>query len=646
MHDRQRTRARLTRRRFVTGLGAGGLAAALPRPPSAHASPTGTVPDTPRAAWNLNVGRTRIKIDHKVLHAPCVDGAVPGPILRWREGDTVALTVTNTLRDEDTSIHWHGIRLPYTMDGVPGLSFTGIPPGRSFTYRFPVSQSGTYWYHSHSGMQEAQGLYGAVVIDPLRPDPHACARDYVILLSEWTDVSPMDMISNLKMQDDYYVFRQRTAASLPREARAAGGLLPALKDRLAWSRMRMAATDISDVTGIIYTYLLNGHAPDMNWSGLFHPGERVRLRFINASSMTFFDIRIPGLEMLVVQADGNDVEPVPVDEFRIGVAETYDVIVQPRGNAAYTIFAQSEDRTGYARGTLAPRPGMSAPIPPMDPRPVRTMVDMGMGDMKPGESMKDMPMPDMKPDRTMQHMDMPDTKPGHTMQGMDMPDTKAGHVMRHMDMPRTEPGHAMADMDMSDMQMDDSMPDMDKDHAMPADTPPLEIDDPGPPPLNVENQNIARMPVDRLGSPGDGLEDNGRRVLNYRQLRATCPGTDPRPPSREIILHLTGNMERYIWGFNGRKFSESGPIRLKRNERVRFTLINDTMMEHPIHLHGLWSELENGQGDYRPYKHTIISQPGSRLSYLVTADAPGIWAYHCHLMLHMELGMFRTVIVE
>ncbi|OAG77431.1 Multicopper oxidase [Acetobacter malorum] len=361
--------------------------------------------------------------------------------------------------------------------------------------------------------------------------------------------------------------------------------MAALKDRLAWSRMRMAATDISDVTGIIYTYLLNGHAPDANWNGLFRPGERVRLRFINGSSMTFFDISIPGLEVLVVQADGNDVEPVPVDEFRIGVAETYDVIVQPKEDRAYTIFAQSEDRTGFARGTLAPRAGMAGPVPPMDPRPVRTMIDMGMGNMKPGESMS-----------------------GMEMAGMDM--------------------HGM---DMSHMN-----------HTMP----PIEVDDPGPPPINVENQNVAVMPVDRLGSPGDGLEQNGRRVLNYKQLRATRPGADPRPPSREIILHLTGNMERYIWGFNGRKFSESGPIRLKKGERVRFTLINDTMMEHPIHLHGLWSELENGQGDFRPYKHTLISQPGSRMSYLVTADVPGMWAYHCHLMLHMDLGMFRTVIVE
>lgn len=577
----------LTRRRFVTGIGAGGLLAALPDTSHAFSSraSSGIIPPTPSDRWDLKIGRKRISRDGKTMHAQTVNGTVPGPILRWKQGDTVTINVTNTL-NEPTSIHWHGIRTPANMDGVPGLSFGGITPGETFTYRFRLHQSGTYWYHSHSGMQEATGLSGALVIDPIRPDPNACDRDYVIFLGEWTDVMPDDIVSNLKMQDDYYVFRQRTAASFPKEAREAGSAEAALADRLAWSKMRMAATDIADVSGVIYTYTLNGHAPDMNWSGLFRPGERVRLRFINGSAMTFFDVRIPGLEMLVVQADGNDIEPVPVDEFRIGVAETYDVIVQPKNERAYAIFAQSEDRTGYARGTLAPREGMIAPLPPMDPRPVRTMVDMGMGNMKPGESMKG-------------------TKMNGDMAGMDM----HGMDMSHMAMPR------------------------------------MEVDDPGPPPLNVENQMRAMMPIDRTGSPGDGLENNGRRVLNYKQLRATRPGADPRPPTREIILHLTGNMERYIWGMNGRKFSESGPIRLKLGERVRITLINDTMMEHPIHLHGLWSELENGQGDYRPYKHTVISQPGSKLSYLVTADTPGMWAYHCHLLYHMHLGMFRTVIV-
>ena len=587
----------LTRRRFVTSLGAGACLSALPHKAQASTrTSTGLLPSTPSNIWDLKVSRTHISLDGKSMHAPNIGGTVPGPILRWKQGETVTLNVSNAL-DETTSIHWHGIRVPSNMDGVPGLSFAGIPPGETFSYRFRLHQSGTYWYHSHSNMQEAMGLYGAIVIDPIRPDPNACDRDYVIFLGEWTDVMPHDIVSNLKMQDDYYVFRQRTAASFPKEARDAGSAMASLKDRLAWSRMNMAATDIADVSGAIYTYTLNGNAPDMNWNGLFRPGERVRLRFINGATMTLFDVRIPGLEMLVVQADGNDVEPVPVDEFRIGVAETYDVIVQPKEDRAYTIFAQSEDRTGFARGTLAPRSGMSALIPPMDPRPVRTMVDMGMGNMKPGESMDHMAMPGMDHGSDMKNM------PGMDMSHMDM-----SH-MGHMSMPK------------------------------------MEIDDPGPPPINVENQNVAMMPIDRTNSPGDGLENNGRRVLNYGQLRATRPGADRRPPSHEIILHLTGNMDRYIWGFNGRKFSESGPIRLKKGERVRFTLINDTMMEHPIHLHGLWSELENGQGDYRPYKHTIISQPGSRMSYLVTADIPGMWAYHCHLLYHMDLGMFRTVVV-
>lgn len=551
--------------------GAAALLAA-PAPSSAFApAPKGAPPREAQRDWRLTIGRHRTTIDGKTVDAPCVNNTVPGPILRWKEGDTVTLAVTNTL-DEPTSIHWHGIRLPFDMDGVPGLSFAGIEPGQTFTYRFPVRQSGTYWYHSHSGGQEAQGLSGAIVIDPAGADPNACDRDYVVFMTEWTDVAPADIVSNLKMQDDYYIFRQRSVASLPRQSRKGGGLLPALGNRLMWSHMRMAATDIADVSGVIYSYTLNGLAPQNNWTGIFRPGERVRLRFINGCAMSFLDVRIPGLEMKIVAADGNDVEPVPVDEFRIGVAETYDVIVEPREHKAYTLFVQSEDRTGHARGTLAPAYGMTAPVPPMDPRPVRDMVDMGEG--------------------------MP-------MKGMGQP------------MPNAAPS---------------------------AEKPqPIEIDDPGPPALSVENQHVAPHPINRTGSPGDGLEHTGRRVLNYRMLRATKPGTDSRPPSREIVLHLTGNMYRYIWGFNGRKFSESGAIRLRRNERIRIVLINDTMMEHPIHLHGLWSELENGQGDFRPYKHTIISQPGSRTSYLVTADAPGYWAYHCHLLYHMELGMFRTV---
>jgi len=550
-------RTGLSRRRFVTGattLGALAPVAGCSGPitePRSYGS--GLIPDHPAQHYDLRIGESPINITGRTVRAPLVDGVAPGPVLRWREGETVTLSVTNTL-DETTSIHWHGIRVPSDMDGVPGLSFAGIAPGQSFTYRFAVRQSGTYWYHSHSNMQEARGLYGAIVIDPAGEDPNRADRDYVVVLSDWSDTSQDRIESKLKFDSDSYNFRQRTAASFLKQAQThdAGALLA---DRLRWSRMRMSATDISDVSGITYTYLMNGTAPDRNWTALFAPGERVRLRFINASAMTFFDVRIPGLSMQVVQADGNNVVPVTVDEFRMGVAETYDVIVTPEADRVYTIFAQSEDRTGYARGTLTARAGSIGPIPPMDPRPVRTMQDMGM------------------------------------MPGMDMSGMKSAKT-------------------------------------------------------TVENQFAAPMPMNRLDDPGDGLAHNGRRVLRYTDLRALRPGVDPRPPGREITLHLTGNMERYIWGFDGKKFSEAPPVYLRLGERVRFILINDTMMEHPIHLHGLWSELENGQGAFRPYKHTIISQPGSRLSYLVTADVPGLWAYHCHLMFHMELGMFRTVVVS
>ena len=383
------------------------------------------------------------------------------------------------------------------------------------------------------------------------------------MLSDWTDTSPETIVSNLKFQSDYYNFQQRTVGTFFDDV-AKNGLAATVSDRLMWGQMRMSPTDILDVSGATYTYLLNGQPPARNWTALFRPGERVRLRFINGSTMSIFDVRVDGLPMSIVQADGNEVVPVMVDEFRIAVAETYDVIVQPTADRAYTIFVQSEDRTGYARGTLAPRAGMEAAIPPMDPRPLRTMTDMGMG---------------------MQRGSMPD-----------MSSMGAGAE-----------GKKLAGA--------------------------------------VGVDNVAEMPTERLNRAGEGFPPD-RRVLTYADLRAIRPGNDPRPPSRDITLHLTGNMERFIWGFDGKKFSEAEPIVLQRGERVRFVLINDSMMEHPIHLHGLWSELENGHGAYRPYKHTINVKPGEKLSYLVTADVPGRWAYHCHLLYHMELGMFREVRVS
>jgi CopA family copper-resistance protein len=464
---------------------------------------------------------------------------------------------------------------------VPGLSFTGIASGATFTYRFPVHQSGTYWYHSHSGFQEQSGLYGSIVIEPKEGYAQTFDRDYVVLLSDWSDDSPDTIVSNLKFQSDYYNVGQRTVGTFFSDVKK-DGLAATVADRIEWGKMRMSPTDILDVNGSTYTYLVNGQSPAANWTALFRPGERVRLRFINGSSMSIFDVRIPGLAMTVVQADGNDVEPVTVDEFRIGTAETYDVIVHPMAAEAFTIFAQAADRSGFARGTLAPRAGMSASVPPLDPRPILGMADMGMGNMS-----------------GMDHSSMSGMKHG-SMAGMDH------GAMAGMAAPMPKSG-----------------------------APPLR--------RGVEVDNVAVMPADRQAEAGNGLDGNGRRVLRYTDLRATRPGDDPRPPTREIELHLTGNMQRFIWRFDGKKFSEAGPMELKRGERVRFVLINDTMMQHPIHLHGLWSELENGQNEFRPYKHTILVKPGERLSYLVTADVPGRWAYHCHLLYHMETGMFREV---
>ena len=573
--------AALTRRRFVHGLALAGGALSL-----APGRAAGAAPGVPYAAalsgtrFALSIGTLPVNLTGTPSTAITVNGALPGPILRWREGDTVTLDVTNRL-EVASSIHWHGLRLPADMDGVPGLSFRGIAPGETFTYRFPVRQSGTYWYHSHSGFQDQQGLSGAIVISPRGTDPVRSDREHVVFLTDWTDSDPGTVMSNLKFQSDYYDRHQRTVGTFAADV-GRHGLEATLQDRLMWDRMRMSPTDIADVTGATYSFLMNGQPPAANWTGLFRPGERVRLRFVNGSAMTFFDVRIPGLAMTVVAADGNDVEPVPVDEFRIGVAETYDVIVQPTGDRAYTVFAQSEARNGYARGTLAPRPGMQAAVPAMDPRPLRTMMDMGMATGGAGMA----PMAAGSP---------------------------TGTDMGRMNRAQTRGATPAAD--------------------------------PAPPRTGPSVDNVARAPTHRLDDPGDGLDGSPRRVLTYADLRATRPGQDQRAPSREVLLHLTGNMARYVWGFDGRTFSQAEPIRLRLGERVRFRLINDTMMEHPIHLHGLWSELENGNGDYRPYKHTVVVKPGEALSYLVSADTAGHWAYHCHLAYHMDAGMFRTVIV-
>ena len=537
--------------------------------------------------YDLVIEKKAINLTGRERVATTINGTLPGPVLRWREGEEVTIRVTNRL-DELTSIHWHGILLPANMDGVPGISFDGIAPGAIFTYRFPVKQSGTYWYHSHSEFQEQAGMYAPIIIAPAQPETYRYDRDYVVMLSDWTDDDPHTVYAKLKKQSGYYNFNKRTASDFFRDV-ADKGWGPTISDRLDWARMRIDPTDIADVTGYTYTFLINGKPPNANWTALFKKGERVRLRFINGSAMTYFDVRIPGLKMTVVQADGQDVQPVAVDEFRVAVAETYDVIVEPESDRAYTLFAEAMDRSGYARGTLALREGLSAPIPERRPRPLLTMADMGMA-----------------------HGAMGGTQ-GGSMAGMD----HGGPMDAMQGM-----GHAATDKANTMTAMMHG-----PDHHGPG------------------NEMIAMMPTNRLNEPGIGLENTDRRVLVYTDLRNTRPGYDLRKPIREIELHLTGSMQRFIWSFDGKKFSEAEPIRLQYGERVRFTFVNDTMMNHPLHLHGVFSDLDNGAGAYKPRKHVINVKPGERLSFEVTADALGEWAFHCHMLYHMEAGMFRKIVV-
>ncbi|MFZ5619718.1 MAG: copper resistance system multicopper oxidase [Pseudomonadota bacterium] len=581
-----------TRRQFLQGLAAGGIILGLSPFGSrvmARSADTaaGSAPVLRGTEFDLTVEETPVNFTGRPRMATTINGSIPAPTLRWREGDTVTIRVTNRL-PVDTSIHWHGILLPFEMDGVPGISFPGIRPGETFIYRFKVRQSGTYWYHSHSGFQEQVGMYGAIIIDPATGDTARADRDYVVQLSDWTDEDPMRVFAKLKMQSDYYNFNQLTVGDFFRDV-SGQGLGAALDKRRMWNQMRMSPTDLADISGYTYTYLMNGTTPAGNWTGLFRRGERVRLRFINSGAQTFFDVRIPGLKMTVVHVDGQDVEPVTVDEVRIGVAETYDVIVSPKDDRAYTIFAQSMDRTGFARGTLAPRVGMEAEIPAVDAPEPLTMADM-MG--------------------AMTHDDVVGMG---DMGGMD----HSGHVMPAMDH-SMHAGMAMAAPVRAHHARTEYGPSVD-----------MRVD----------------FPRTNLDDPGIGLRDNGRRVLTYADLHTLGGPLDPRGAEREIELHLTGNMERYSWSLDGLEFGKSTPVHFRYNERLRVILVNDTMMTHPMHLHGMWSELESPDGRFMARRHTISVQPAQRVSFLVTADALGRWAWHCHILYHMDAGMFRQVVV-
>ncbi len=592
-----------SRRRFVFGASAMLALMSIPFPKNAVANALSqSLSQLSGKVFDLSIDYKMVNFTGKSARATVVNQLLPAPLLRWKEGETVTLRVKNNL-DHDSSIHWHGIILPTEMDGVPGFSFDGIKPGETFEYQFTVQQSGTYWYHSHSGYQEQTGLFGAIVIDPATPDPVIYDRDYVIMLSDWSDEAPENIYAKLKKQADYYNYRERTVMDFFSDVNK-NGLANTWNARSMWNNARMSDRDISDVTGSTYTYLMNGNPPQQGWQGLFEQGEKVRLRFINSSAMTIFDVRIPGLKMSVVASDGQNIQPVSVDEFRIGVAETYDVVIEPEVDNAYCIFAQSIDRTGFTVGNLTSDASLHAPIPPMDPRPVLGHSDMGM-------DMSDMDMSGMDHSKMdmgagdmsgMDHSKMAMDAAKATVSGLGLAGFGSNNEIKHID---TEFGPQV------DMRAD--------------------------------------APKSGLHDPGIGLRDHqqqfNRKVLTYGDIKGLHPTYDTRQPSREIQLHLTGNMNRYMWSVNGVKFMDAAPLEFEYGERLRITLVNDTMMTHPMHLHGMWSELETGDPDFIPRKHTVLVQPGSKISYLVTADAKGQWAYHCHLLFHMP-GMFRKVVVK
>jgi len=587
----------IDRRRFVSGALGGGTAAALAAWFPAWAQPVspGLLSQLPTVSGEditLRIARQTMRVDGKVSRAIGINGTVPGPLIRLKEGQRAKLTVVNDL-DEESSIHWHGLILPFHMDGVPGVSFPGIKPRSTFVYEFPILQAGTYWYHSHSGLQEQIGHYGPIVIDPKHADPVGYDREHVVVLSDHSRLSPEAIFRKLKVNPGHFNMQRQTLSGL------LAGKDQSAKERIEWGAMRMDPTDVADVNGSTYTFLVNGHGPRDNWTALFTPGERVRLRIINASAMSIFNVRIPGLRMTVVQADGLNLVPLPVDEFQIGVAETYDIIVTPTEDRAYTFVAEVNDRSGMARATLAPRAGMIAEVPPLRARPLATMKDMGMGVATGGDA-----------SCTAEHAAMGHCTPAPAA------DAGADHAAM---------GHGSGGMDHS-MRDFDVAPQVKRDPSV---------------------QTISPMPVDRMGEPGQGLEDVGHKVLTYRDLVALDRNPDVRAPDRSLDIHLTGNMERFMWSFDGVKMSDHHePIPFIEGERVRVNLINDSMMVHPIHLHGHFFELVTGKGDHAPRKHTVLVQPGGIATFDFTADALGDWAFHCHLLYHMHAGMMRVVSVR
>jgi len=579
----------MNRRNFLKTGAAFGLIAVMPAMAKAKVGnqvPTSTLKGP---VFDLNIKYTRVNMTGKTVIATTVNDMLPAPTLRWRKGEIVTIRVTNHL-DEPTSLHWHGIVLPFNMDGVPGVSFRGINPGETFVYRFKVNQTGSYWYHSHSGFQEQSGLHGAIVID----DGIRVNRDYVVALHDWSDESPDTIYRHIKVQSDYYNFHKRTLPDFISEMKK-HGLSDAFARRSMWNKMRMDSRDISDVTGATYTYCIN----DLQKHFYAKAGEKVRLRFINQSAMTHFDFRIPGHKMKVIAVDGYKVKPVWVDDIRIAVAESYDVIVKVKGDTL--IYVEDMGRSGKVYAKLGPNASANVSLPKPYPFEELTMVDMGMK------------MDSMK----MSNMKMSDPK-------------KSGMQMSN---------NSMGSNKMSGMKMKQNTMKMHKGkHSNMNMKVPIT---PLPMKKGIAWTMEAKGAQYRLDDPGIGLRSVKRKVLTYADLHT--PHIHNRKPDREIIMHLTGNMERYIWAINGIPYYESEPLEFKYGERLRVTFINDTMMNHPMHLHGMWSDVEVGNKILR--KHTVNVQPGSKVSLRINVDAKGKWVYHCHLLYHMG-GMFREVKVK
>jgi CopA family copper-resistance protein len=645
------------RRGFLCTAGIAGAAAAFGKvmPAWAHSVSPGIVAPLPTVSGSdiaLSIGNVALRVDGKVSKAIGINGTVPGPLIRLKQGDDVRLRVTNTL-PQASSIHWHGVLVPFTMDGVPGVSFPGIAPGATFDYSFPVVQAGTYWYHSHSGYQEQDGLYGPIVIDPAGPDPVAFDREHVIVLSDHSPMLGATIFHKLKqMGGGYFNMQRQTLSGL------IAGRDQTEDERRQWAKMRMDPADIADVTGSTYTFTVNGHGPFDNWTGLFTPGERVRLRIINAASQTNFNVRIPDLPMTVVAADGQNVRPVKVDEFQIGVAETFDVIVTP-GDRAYSFVSESIDRSGLGRATLAPRAGMSAPVPPIRPRPLTTMMDMGMS----GMAGMDMTNPAMKrgiDPSAEQNASRLLARLTGWREPTDHGSMAASAAASMAGMPGMASGSMAGMSGMGGATAGASgamggMPGMDHPAGAAASTAqPMSMsmnmrDGKNAPGVKMGPgvQTISPMPTDRSGEAPQGLDGLDHRVLVYRDLVAFERNPDVRAPSRALDIHLTGNMERYMWSFDGVKLSDPAePIPFRLGERVRVTLINDTMMPHPIHIHGHFFELVTGHGASAPRKHTVNVPPGGKVSFDLTANAAGDWAFHCHNLYHMAAGMMRVVAVR